>query len=58
MELIEELLDDPSLERATALAEVVLAFRNWSEPEFGWPNQVIVDSEWPWMNDASSVEDI
>lgn len=58
MDLIESLLSDPSAERASALADAVIGFRPWPEPEFGWPNQVIVDSEWPWMHDASSIDDI
>ncbi|HEY3782263.1 MAG TPA: hypothetical protein VGL56_14360 [Fimbriimonadaceae bacterium] len=57
MELLDAFSRAPSAASASALAEVVLNYHPWPQAEF-WPNQVIRDSEWNWLDHEAPIEDI
>jgi hypothetical protein len=57
LELVDRVSREPSLENAVALEGAVLGFQDWPQVAF-WPNQVILDSEWNWLDHEAPVEDI
>lgn len=48
----------PSAVAAEALADRVLAFREWERGDVHWPNYFIVDTEQSWLRDAAAIEDL
>jgi hypothetical protein len=58
VEQMRELTAHPSAAAAEALADRVLAFREWERGSVHWPNYFILDTEQSWMRDAAAIEDL
>jgi predicted nucleotidyltransferase len=52
------MIEDPSVEIASALCEGVLGFAGLSEQDVDWPNLFMADSELNWLDHEPPVDDI
>ncbi len=57
MELIEQLLNEPSKITADRFCETILNFTTWPAPPEGWPARFLEDTEWAWRRGGAAVGD-
>jgi hypothetical protein len=57
MELIDQLLSEPSKANADRLCETILNFTTWPAPPEGWPARFLEDTEWAWRRGGAAVGD-
>ena len=58
LDSIHRLSTGPRAENVEALYDKVKSFRIWTEREFSWPAQFMVDSELNWMDGSTPVDDL
>lgn len=57
MNHFNELLEQPSSERATALFELVRDFHDWGVSDLDAYTWFMTDVEWSWMSGTTPIED-
>ncbi len=57
MELIEQLLLEPTKANADRFCEMILNFTAWPAPPEGWPVRFLEDTEWAWRRGGAAVGD-
>ena len=57
LDLAERLLASPTVENADAFASAVVFFRQWPLSATPWTAQIVLDSEWNWLDHRPPIED-
>ncbi len=57
MQLIDQLLDEPTKANADRFCEAILNFTAWPAPPEGWPARFMEDTEWAWRYSKAAVAD-
>jgi hypothetical protein len=57
MDLIDQLLHEPSKANADRFCETILNFTAWPAPPEGWPARFLEDTEWAWRRGSAAVGD-
>jgi hypothetical protein len=57
LELIDQLLNEPSKANADRFCETILNFTAWPTPPEGWPARFLEDTEWAWRRGSAAVGD-
>jgi hypothetical protein len=58
MELIRELLEEPSAENAKPFYEAIRGFRRWNDPPEPWNERFIKDTELAWIENRPYIGDV
>lgn len=58
MDLIQQLLADPSKRDADLFCESIVSFTQWDLPPEGWPSRFMKDTEWAWRTGRTAVADL
>jgi hypothetical protein len=58
LETILTVSESPTAENITTFYEKIKTFRVWSNNQYGWPAQFMLDSELNWMDGRMPVEDL
>jgi hypothetical protein len=57
VDLIDQLLHEPSKANADRFCETILNFTAWPAPPEGWPARFLEDTEWAWRRGSAAVGD-
>jgi predicted nucleotidyltransferase len=55
---LKAMIEDPSMDAATAICGLVLGFAGLSEKDVNWPNVFMADSELNWLDHDPPVDDV
>ena len=57
MQLIDQLLSEPTKANADRFCEAILNFTAWPAPPEGWPARFMEDTEWAWRYGKAAIAD-